>query len=126
MSAPSILSEHSRDGTVVLVVRRGLKGEGEAILRDRIDELVRDGHRDILIDLAQMQFIDSSELGRLIRSHIAVRQAGGRVRLCNLVPRVAQLMRMTKLDTVLEIYDTVDDALAEIVRHRERGTETAV
>ncbi len=106
----------------MLAVERNLKGEGEAVLKERIDSLVREGLRDILIDMEHMPYIDSSELGRLIRSHISVRQAGGRVRLCNLAPRVAALMKLTRLDTILEIYSTEADALAEIGRlHPENG-----
>jgi anti-anti-sigma factor len=125
MPAPSILCEQTKQGTVVLSVQRGLKGEGETALRQRIDELVRAGHRDIVIDLEPMPFVDSSELGRLIRSHLSVRQAGGRVRLCNLAPRVAALMKLTKLDTVLDVYNSVDEALTEIHRNREQQPRAA-
>jgi len=114
----TVLKEHRASGIVVLAVERNLKGEGESVLKERIDSLVREGLRDILIDMEHMPYIDSSELGRLIRSHIAVRQAGGRVRLCNLAPRVAALMKLTKLDTILEIYGSEADALAEIGRPR--------
>jgi len=125
MPPPSILSEHTRHGTVILSIQRALKGEGETFLRQRIDDLSRSGHRDILIDMEHVPFVDSSELGRLIRSHLSVRQAGGRVRLCNLAPRVAALMKLTKLDTVLDIYESVDEALAEILRNRGQKAGSA-
>ncbi len=121
--APSGLGEHTVDGVVVLAIERGLKGVGEAALKQRVDTLVRQRCLDILIDMKQMPFIDSAELGRLIRSHISVRQAGGRVRLCNLSLRVAALMKLTRLDTVLEIYDTEDQALTVIRQHREQQSQ---
>jgi len=122
-STPSTLQEYVVDGVIVLRVERGLKGLGETTLKERLDVLVSDGHLEILIDMKDMPFVDSSELGRLIRSHLSVRQAGGRVRLCNLAPRVVALMRMTRLDTILELYDTETQALASI--RQARGERVA-
>ena len=105
---------------IVLSPERGLKGEVESLLKERIDALVREGRLEILIDMRLMPRIDSSELGRLFRSHLSVRQAGGRVRLCNISDRVMMLMKMSKLDTVLELYRTEEEALAGIREHRGR------
>jgi len=113
-SGASIIRERTVDGVVILSLERRLKGMGEATLKDRLDELVGKGNLQILIDLGGLPYVDSSELGRLIRSHLSVRQAGGRVRLCNLSDRVRQLMKMTRLDTVLDIYATEAEALAGI------------
>jgi anti-anti-sigma factor len=106
------------DEVIVLSPERGLKGEVENVLKERIDALVREGRLEILIDMKDMPRIDSSELGRLIRSHISVRQAGGRVRLCNISDRVMMLMKMSKLDTVLDLYGSEEEALASIRAHR--------
>jgi anti-anti-sigma factor len=122
LAATAVIREKQVDGVVILSVQRSLKGEVEAALKERIEALVRAGQMEILIDLRAMPFVDSSELGRLIRAHIAVRQAGGRVRLCNLSGRVAALMKMTRLDTVLEIYNTDEEALDSLRKHRlEQG-----
>jgi anti-anti-sigma factor len=110
----SIINERNVDGVVILAVQRNLKGEGEASLRVRIDELMRSGQRQILIDLKSLPNMDSTELGRLIRCHLAVRQAGGRVRLCNLSEKVRTLMKLTRLDTVLDLYNTEEEALVQI------------
>src|SRR5436309_4159848 len=114
ISGSSIIKERDVDGVVILSLERGLKGLGEATLKERLDELVRAGHMQILIDLGGLPYVDSTELGRLIRCHLSIRQAGGRVRLCNLSDRVRQLMKMTRLDTVLDIYATEAEALAGI------------
>ena len=79
----SVIREKNVDGVIVLSVERALKGTGEISLRERIDDLVRDGRLQILIDLRNVPNMDSTELGRLIRAHLSVRQAGGRVRVCN-------------------------------------------
>ncbi len=114
--SPAVL-ERIVDGVIILSVEKELKGEGEAALRERLDALVRQGHLQILINLRDVPHVDSTELGRIIRSHISVRQAGGRVRLCNLTDRVMTLMKMTRLDTVLDIYGTEEDALAAFRRY---------
>jgi stage II sporulation protein AA (anti-sigma F factor antagonist) len=118
-STPSTISQREVDGVAILAPQRGLKGEAEWALRERLNALVARGKLEILIDMKAMPYADSSELGRLIRSHISVRQAGGRVRLCHLSPRVATLMHLTKLDTVLDIYDTEEEALSSIRLCRE-------
>ncbi len=107
--------EERRIGRVTIISPKGrLKGSLELSLRDRFDELVREGCDQVLINLELLPYLDSSELGRLIRCHLSVRKAGGRVRICNISDKVSTLMKMTRLDTVLELYGTVEEALAEI------------
>jgi anti-sigma B factor antagonist len=107
----SVIREKNVDGVIVLSVERSLKGTGEISLRERIDDLVRDGRRQILIDLRNVPNMDSTELGRLIRAHLSVRQAGGRVRVCNVSQRILSLLKFTHLDTVLDLYSTEEQAL---------------
>jgi len=109
-----VVRERSVDGVVILSLSRGLKGAGEEELRQILDRLVSRGQLRVLIDLAGVPSLDSSDLGRLIRCHISIRQAGGRVRLCNLSPRVRDLMRLTRLETVLELHETEGEALASL------------
>ncbi len=122
----SVLHERVEDGIVVLYVEKRLHGEGEVTLRERLDALVRRGTSDVLVNLQNLPYVDSSELGRLIRAHISVRQAGGRVRLCNLSERVATLVKMTRLDTVLEIYGTEEEALQQMRQQRASQNRGAV
>lgn len=118
MSGPddstSVYRERVVDGVLILSLRRSLRGMGEAGLRDRIDECVRLGQLQILMDLSEVPFIDSTELGRLIRCHLSVRQAGGRVRLFSVPERVLSLLRMSRLETVLDVYPTEVEALAAV------------
>jgi anti-anti-sigma factor len=111
--------EQEVEGVIVISLDQGLKGGVEAALKEHIDDLVRQGHLQILIDLQRLPYVDSTELGRLIRCHLAVRQAGGRVRLCALSAKMMTVMRVSRLDTVLDLYASVDDALAAI--RGERG-----
>ncbi len=119
MPAERVFEERIVDGVIILCPERGLKGEAEHLLKERIDALVHDGRLEILIDMKHMPRIDSSELGRLIRSHISARHAGGKVRLCGISDKVMILMKMTRLDTVLDLHVTEEDALRCIRQERE-------
>ncbi len=68
---------------------------------------------DLIIDLAQVQSLSSSVLGKLIQLHKHADQLGGRVRLCSLQPYVRKIFRITRLNSVFEIHDSVTDALGE-------------
>jgi len=110
--AKPFVRETEVDGVIVLSVDRALKGTGEISLKERIDELVAEGRLQILIDMRDVPYMDSAELGRLIRAHLAVRKAGGRVRLCNVPDRILTLLKITHLDTVLDLYSSEKEALA--------------
>ncbi len=118
MPSDAVFEERIVDGVIIICPEKGLKGEAEYLPKERIDALVREGQLEILIDMRHMPRIDSSELGRLIRSHISARQAGGKVRLCGLSERVMVLMKLTRLDTVLDLHDTEEDALRSIRQER--------
>jgi anti-sigma B factor antagonist len=107
----SILQERDVDGVMILTIRKGLKGEVEAILKERLNVLVRMGHFRILIDMKHLPYLDSTEIGRLIRCHLSVRQAGGRVRLCNVSDRLRALLKITRMDTVIDSFPTEEMAL---------------
>jgi anti-sigma B factor antagonist len=117
----SSIREKDVGGIIVLSVDRTLKGSGEISLKERIDELVREGRRQILVDLQDVPYLDSTELGRLIRAHLSVRQAGGRVRLCNVSERILMLLKITRLDTVLDLYATEEQALTAFSQANSNG-----
>lgn len=107
-------TEKRVDGITILTVAHGLKGAVETHLKDRIDDLVREGCLQIVVNLKQVPYLDSSDVGRIIRAHLSARQAGVRVKLCNLSDRVRAIMKMTRLDTVLEIYENEEAAMASL------------
>ncbi len=115
------LREREVNGVIILSVDRGLKGNLEGPLKDRINSLVRQRKLQIVIDLKEVPYLDSSEIGRLIRAHLSVRQLGGRVRLCNLSERIYGVLKLTRLDTVLDIFDTEEEALASILDTEAKG-----
>ena len=85
-------------------------GEGDLQIKDRIKDLLADGQRRILLNLADVSYIDSAGLGSLISSYATVKREGGNLKLVNLTKRVKDLLAITKLITVFDTYE--DEASA--------------
>ncbi len=86
-------------------------GATAALLRGTMKELLAGDQYRILLNLSNVSYIDSSGLGELIGAFSAVSDRGGRLKLANIQPRVDELMRLTKLYSVFDIYDSEAEAL---------------
>jgi anti-sigma B factor antagonist len=87
-------------------------GEGLGDLRDSIREALSGDHKNILLNLANVSYIDSSGLGQLIGSYATITDRGGQMKLLNLQKKVVDLLQITKLLTVFETYTDETAALA--------------
>lgn len=94
-----------RDVTVIDASGKLTLGEGTGALRTMIRELVQGGARQVVVNMADLSYIDSSGLGELIAAHTTITTAGGEIKLLNLAKRVHDLMKLTKLYTVFETFD---------------------
>lgn len=97
--------------TVVDIAGRIVLGKESAALRDLVSQLMQEGHRKILFNLAEVTYIDSSGLGNLVSAYTNVRRQGGELKLLNLNKNVHDLMQMTKLYTVFDIIDGEAEAV---------------
>ena len=86
-------------------------GEASGSLRDTIRELANQGNVNILFNLAEVSYIDSSGLGELVGAFATVTNRGGRMKLLNLQKKVHELLQITKLYTVFESYSDEAEAL---------------
>jgi anti-sigma B factor antagonist len=86
-------------------------GEGSATLRNTIRGLVDKGHRKILINLFDVDYIDSSGIGELVSGYTTVRSAGGELKLLNLTRRVHDILQITRLFTVFDVQSEEEVAL---------------
>ena len=86
------------DGRIVL-------GEETHALRDAVRDLVKQGKKKIILNLANVDYIDSSGVGELVGSFTTVRNAGGELKLLNLTQKVHDVLNVTKLYTVFDIRD---------------------
>ena len=85
-------------------------GEGGVALREEVRKLLAEGKKKIVLNLAEVNYIDSSGLGELVSSYTAVQNAGGELKLLNLTSKVRDLLVITKLVTVFDVKD--DEASA--------------
>jgi len=107
------IRERAVDGVTVLDLSgKIVLGEGEVHIRDRIKDLLADGQKRILLNLADVSYIDSAGLGTLISSYATVKRSQGQLKLVNLTNRVRDVLAITKLITVFDTYDSEADALA--------------
>lgn len=86
-------------------------GEESALLRDEVKKAVSDGNKRIVLNLGEVNYIDSGGLGTLVALHTTAHNAGGAIKLANLTKRVGDLLQVTKLLTVFEVYNSEYEAL---------------
>jgi len=86
-------------------------GEGSSVLRNTIRDLLDRGHRKILLNLADVDYIDSSGIGELVSAYTAVRNASGEMKLLQLTRRVHDILQITRLFTVFDVQSDEDSAL---------------
>ena len=96
--------------TIVDISGRIVLGEESAALRNLVGELLDKGHKKILFNLGDVDYIDSSGLGHLVSAFSSVQKQGGELKLLNLTKKVQDVMQITRLYTVFDITD--DEAAA--------------
>ncbi len=85
-------------------------GEGSVVLRDTVKDLLSKGQKKILLNLGEVNYIDSSGIGELVSAYTTARNQGGELKLLNLTKKVHDLLQITKLYTVFDVKD--DEAAA--------------
>ena len=86
-------------------------GEGDELLKDKINSLVQQGRRKLVLNLAGVPYIDSAGLGEIVRTYTTVSRQGGKLKLLNLTKRIQDLLAITKLLTVFETFDSEQEAV---------------
>jgi len=99
------------DVTVLDISGRITLGEGSVMLRDIVRDLADKGNKRIILNLGEVNYIDSSGLGELVKTHTTIRNKGGELKLANLNKRVNDLLRMTRLAAVFDIHKDEVNAL---------------
>ena len=101
------------NGSVVVLDLKGkiTLGEGDELLKDKINSLVNQGHRKIVLNLADVPYVDSAGLGEIVRTYTTVSRQGGSLKLLGLTKRITDLLSITKLLTVFETFDSEKDAV---------------
>ncbi len=99
------------DVTILDVKGKMTLGEGDELLKDKVNSLVLQGRKQIVLNLEAVPYIDSAGLGEIVRTYTTVSRQGGSMKLLGLTKRITDLLSITKLLTVFETYDNEADAV---------------
>jgi anti-sigma B factor antagonist len=100
-------------GDVVVLDLKGrvTLGEGDELLKDKVNSLLNQNQKKIVLNLAEVPYIDSAGLGEIVRTYTTVSRQGGNLKLLNLTKRITDLLSITKLLTVFETFESENDAV---------------
>ena len=114
------LTERSKEGIVILDAKGQIvAGDGADRLRERLKEVAETGSANAILNLANVDYIDSSGLGALVMSFSALKKKEGTLKLLNLTRRNVELLVLTKLETVFEVFDDEQSAVNSFFPNRE-------
>lgn len=107
------IDKRTKGGVTILDVEGKITiGKGDVALRDAVQQALADGAKKILIELGRVSTIDSSGVGELVSAFTTVTNRGGKLKLVNLPPKVNDILQITQLITVFEVFDNEDEAIA--------------
>jgi anti-sigma B factor antagonist len=99
------------DVTVLDLKGRVTLGEGDELLKDKVNSLLNQGLKKIVLNLGDVPYVDSAGLGEIVRTYTTVSKQGGTLKLLNLTKRITDLLSITKLLTVFETFDNENEAV---------------
>ena len=107
------LSDRELDGVIVLEPKGKIMGGPDAtLLHDKLHEIIEAGKRKVVIDLSQVDWMNSTGLGILISSYTTLRNSKGELKLANVTDKIQSLLVITKLVTVFDAHETVEGAIS--------------
>lgn len=106
-----IQERSSGEVTILDLKGRMTLGEGDLLLKDKINSLLLQGHRKLVLNLEGVPYMDSAGLGEVVRTFTTVSRQGGSLKLLNLTKRIQDLLAITKLLTVFEAFDSESEAV---------------
>ena len=107
-----IVERQVKDVTILDLHGKILIGEGDEALRNAVARLIQGGKKKILLNLAEVPYVDSAGLGEIVRCYTTVRTGGGQLKLVNLTKKIQDLLAITKLLTVFETYDSEEQGVS--------------
>ena len=123
----ALLQATYRDAGAVTVLDlsgRITLGEGSALLRTTIRELLEGQRLRILVNLGDINYIDSSGIGELVRNYMTVIKAGGEMKVVGLKPKVEEIFKVTQLHQIFQEFQDEKEALASFPENRKKVPES--
>lgn len=99
------------DVTILDLKGKMTLGEGDELLKDKINSLLANSRKKLILNLEGVPYIDSAGLGEVVRTYTTVSRQGGSLKLLNLTKRIEDLLSITKLLTVFDTFDTEAEAI---------------
>jgi anti-sigma B factor antagonist len=112
-------AEHQREGVTILALKGRITVGEVTPVREKITALVAAGQNQIVLDLKDVDYIDSTGRGNLVISYTQVKKAGGALKLLNLNKRNVELLALTRLHTIFEVFGEETDAVNSFFPDRE-------
>lgn len=112
MAELNISERQAGDVTILDMKGKVTIGEGSIALRNTIRRLLGEGKKKILMNLGEVGYVDSSGIGELVSSFSAVNRESGKLKLLNLTQKIQDLLAITKLLTVFDVYEEESEALS--------------
>ena len=107
-----VIEQRAVGGVAILDLSGKLAlGDGDGLLKDKVHSLVYQGLKEIALNLGGLSYMDSAGLGELISVHSTATRAGGHIKIFNLTKRVNDLLTITKVLTVFDVFDSEQEAL---------------
>ena len=113
------ISSREKEGVKILDLSGKLAVGGASDLRERVNTETAAGHLQQLLNLKDVEYIDSTGLGTMVICHMALQKAGGTLKLANLNRRNLELVLLTKLSTVFQIFNDEQEAINSFFPDRE-------
>ena len=123
MDSLTVSERYRRDVVVVDLEGKVTMGEPIIQIKTATRRLVADGARCVTLNLEKVTYTDSSGLGEIVACYSILREHAGMLKLVRVPPRVLELLRITKLDTVVEIFDSEDEGVNSFDKDASRVTD---
>ena len=114
------IQQRDREGITIQDLKGRLTvGDEVSRFRDQLQKLINSGDRNIVLQMEDVDYIDSTGLGALVMAYTSMQKAGGKIKLLNLSRRGIELLVMTKLTTIFEVFDDEQSAINSFFPDRE-------
>jgi anti-sigma B factor antagonist len=105
------ITESSREGIVILALKGRITMEETDTLREQVQRLVQAGHNKVILDLTHVDYVDSTGLGGMVICYTTIKKAEGALKLVNPNKRNIEMLALTKLYTIFEVFTDLQDAV---------------
>jgi anti-sigma B factor antagonist len=113
------ITESIREGVVVLALKGRLTSGESTAIREKVDQAIAAGHLNVIFDLTHVDYVDSTGLGGMVICYTTLKRLGGALKLVNPNKRNVELLALTKLHTIFEVFIEVQDAVNSFFPDRE-------